>query len=755
MTIPEPHHTQAKHISTTGGIQQKKEKKRPAYFFSIIICTYNRCKLLLATLASLQQQTLPHNLFEIIIVDNGSNDGTAEVIEAHVLANQHLAERNGTRQIRYIKEAQNGQAYARNTGLHNARGDVVVFLDDDTLAADSFLACLLAAYNETGADVVGGSVDLLWEAPRPYWFSNDLLEMLGYFQPFSRRTQVSPPISLSKLNFSIKRTLLLEMGGFVPFLGKCLHTPVSIEVAYLCQQMQSAGASIWYDPTIRIWRRISGAQLKRAFLVGRAYWQGRGEIMAIYARQYPTTDQGNKANLTPLVASPAVDNSEATTPNKQNDIALDALLLRDKSTGWYAELREFLLLALIRRPLLSLARKSANERLIAAMGQSYLWGRIRQRLSLVNHAPSTITYPDILLLQANKQDGIQLQQGFQATGLYCMASIAQLPLGWLWRHRRYKGNVAGIIHCYRPGAFQLNYWQRQRFIIRLWLAQHLGIPLVTTDAGGWWQHIRTAAAKQHQAFEQHLFHSSHLILSYSRHLPQLYPDPQLRKRVHALPHPGYYGLIPHLVSRAKAIQQLGWPIPTHPRPFIYLCFAQQHCEQEILSLIEAFSEAETNLSQQITYTAKRGRLFYLIIIGSPCDNHASEKIAQQVTKHNHIHISPKQKTQAIPLYLAASDALVLPHTFSRSAGTLDMAYLWYCYEKVIIVPDLPRFQNIFPVYASLLYDPGNHSSLVQILQRAINHMYQHSLEKRERLDVDKAWQRHAQRIQALHKQLLR
>lgn len=91
-------------------------------FFSIIIPTYNRASLILKTLDSVFAQT--YSEFEIIVVDNCSTDNTEEV----------LAELIQNNKIKFIKHAQNFErSVSRNTGLANAKGDFVTFLDSDDL----------------------------------------------------------------------------------------------------------------------------------------------------------------------------------------------------------------------------------------------------------------------------------------------------------------------------------------------------------------------------------------------------------------------------------------------------------------------------------------------------------------------------------------------------------------------------------------------------------------------------------------------
>src|ERR1700738_982272 len=93
--------------------------------FSIILCTYNRRNLTLSALASLRRQTLPYNAFEVIVIDNGSNDGTLDAVRAYVNAGRkkkHKTDDIG--KVKCLPEPQNGLAYARNTGLLAASGEI-------------------------------------------------------------------------------------------------------------------------------------------------------------------------------------------------------------------------------------------------------------------------------------------------------------------------------------------------------------------------------------------------------------------------------------------------------------------------------------------------------------------------------------------------------------------------------------------------------------------------------------------------------
>jgi glycosyltransferase involved in cell wall biosynthesis len=91
---------------------------------SVVIPTYNRCRQVNAALESVLAQT--HSELEVIVVDDGSTDGTGEVI--HRLICQYAYD---GKPIRYFFQANQGPSVARNKGIEQARGDWIAFLDSD------------------------------------------------------------------------------------------------------------------------------------------------------------------------------------------------------------------------------------------------------------------------------------------------------------------------------------------------------------------------------------------------------------------------------------------------------------------------------------------------------------------------------------------------------------------------------------------------------------------------------------------------
>src|SRR5437016_1937557 len=99
---------------------------------SVVIPTYNRAQRTIASTESVFAQTYTN--LEIIVIDDGSKDGSSEIIE------KFLEERKRTqhgRQIHYFKQPNQGASAARNAGIERARGEFIAFLDsDDTWLPD-------------------------------------------------------------------------------------------------------------------------------------------------------------------------------------------------------------------------------------------------------------------------------------------------------------------------------------------------------------------------------------------------------------------------------------------------------------------------------------------------------------------------------------------------------------------------------------------------------------------------------------------
>jgi glucosyl-dolichyl phosphate glucuronosyltransferase len=156
---------------------------------TVILCTYNRHCSLRAALESLAASTLPDSIaWEVLVVDNNSRDQTRDVVA-------EFSMRDPAR-FRYLFEARQGKSYALNSGIREAGGDVLAFVDDDITVEPSWLANLAAAFRD--GDCAGAGGRILPEAgfSPPHWLSKAgryALAPLAVFDPGSEPGELTEP----------------------------------------------------------------------------------------------------------------------------------------------------------------------------------------------------------------------------------------------------------------------------------------------------------------------------------------------------------------------------------------------------------------------------------------------------------------------------------------------------------------------------------------------------------------------------------
>jgi glycosyltransferase involved in cell wall biosynthesis len=174
---------------------------------SVVICTRNRAALLAQTLAALGNVTIPPGTsVEIVVVNNGAEeDGTAAVVREAKFSEAEL---------RYIFEPQPGQVRARNRGLAEAAGDLIVFTDDDVAPAEDWLVRLSAPILANTADAVAGRVRIAPSRERPW--------MTVFHRSWVACTAALDPLNPGRMvgaNMAFARSILEKVPAFDEELG--------------------------------------------------------------------------------------------------------------------------------------------------------------------------------------------------------------------------------------------------------------------------------------------------------------------------------------------------------------------------------------------------------------------------------------------------------------------------------------------------------------------------------------------------------
>lgn len=174
--------------------------------FSVVVCTYNRADLLVDALETLGQQDFDPSLYEIIVVDNNSQDHTRQVTA-------EFSQRHPP--IRYCFEPNQGISHARNRGWQEARGKYVAYIDDECRVPPQWLAIAQEVIQQVAPGVFGGPYFACYPSAKPAWFKDEY----GSHSKGKTARLLNSDEYLSEANLFCDRLLLKAVGGFDPNFG--------------------------------------------------------------------------------------------------------------------------------------------------------------------------------------------------------------------------------------------------------------------------------------------------------------------------------------------------------------------------------------------------------------------------------------------------------------------------------------------------------------------------------------------------------
>jgi len=247
-----------------------------------VLCTRNRSVLLKTALDSLLAQQYPREKFEVLVIDNASTDDTPNVVAQYA----------STGIVRCVDEPSIGLCIARNTGWRAARGRFIAYFDDDAIADQGWLAAVEAAFaaHPSGTGVVGGRVAPIWDAPRPWWLSDDIACSLTIVDWGADRKFID---DLSRewlvgANMAIPKQILSEVGGFHPWLDRVGTNLLSSGDVFLQKEIVRRGYRCLYWPEMAIQHLVTAARLDPQWFLRRYYWQGVSDAVMFLIENSPS-----------------------------------------------------------------------------------------------------------------------------------------------------------------------------------------------------------------------------------------------------------------------------------------------------------------------------------------------------------------------------------------------------------------------------------------------------------------------------------
>jgi len=228
---------------------------------TIAIPTYNRAKLLAQTLDGLTRQDYPADRLEILVIDNNSPDDTPGTVAAY---------QSAPHPPRHVLETRQGANHARNRALAEARGEIIVYGDDDILMESGWLRELMQPFAndpECCIGAVAGEVEPIFPDGCPDWVRS--FHGLQALRPDMGPT-ADHQVPMSA-NLAFRRDALRETGGWDINLGRKGKRVFGGEENGPIRRLRKAGYTVWFAPAARVQHQMPAARTTLRYVKRHAF----------------------------------------------------------------------------------------------------------------------------------------------------------------------------------------------------------------------------------------------------------------------------------------------------------------------------------------------------------------------------------------------------------------------------------------------------------------------------------------------------
>ena len=235
---------------------------------SIIISTYNNAQSLLRTLRSVAEQECDFSRWECVVVNNASTDNTQSVVEEFIAQHTQL-------NLRIVKEEQQGLSFARNRGIAESKGQILVFIDDDETINKEFVSAYLDLFYNHGAFAAAGVVKACYDSARPKWMSHYTEKMIA--NPIDLGDKVitiTSSVTPAGGNMAFNREVFNLYGGFNTSLGRKGKELLGGEENDVFDRIRTLGERVFYAPNAIVYHHIADSKLTPEYFDKLSYGVG-------------------------------------------------------------------------------------------------------------------------------------------------------------------------------------------------------------------------------------------------------------------------------------------------------------------------------------------------------------------------------------------------------------------------------------------------------------------------------------------------
>lgn len=241
-------------------------------YLSVIICTYNRDKYIYNLLKSIAENTLSKAKYEIVLVNNKSTDAT------EMECNRFCADYDDV-VFRYFIETNQGLSYARNRGIQEAKGKVVVYVDDDATINTEYLTTYYQFFNaNTNVYAAGGPILPVYETEEPKWMSHYTRQLItGKLYMGNVVKEFTKGAFPGGGNAAYRKSVFDKVGLFNVDLGRKGTSLIGAEEKDLFDKMTAQGIKFFYLPKAILYHIIPASKLTEEHFDRLTYSIGKSE----------------------------------------------------------------------------------------------------------------------------------------------------------------------------------------------------------------------------------------------------------------------------------------------------------------------------------------------------------------------------------------------------------------------------------------------------------------------------------------------
>lgn len=235
---------------------------------TIIIPTFNQSRKLSLCLQHLSELNFDQTLFEVLVIDNGSTDDTKDIA---------LSYKDRIMYLNYHYCAERGLMAGRHMGAEKAKGDILCYLDDDSMVSTDWLTAIEESFQDENVVIAGGPCIPKYEVEPPDWVEyfwhkteygrcHDYLSLID----FGKDKIMINPIYVFGCNYAIRKRTFYEYGGARPdfYPEKYRYYRGGGETS-LSLRILNAGHKAFYHPKARIDHLIPANRLTLEYF----YWK--------------------------------------------------------------------------------------------------------------------------------------------------------------------------------------------------------------------------------------------------------------------------------------------------------------------------------------------------------------------------------------------------------------------------------------------------------------------------------------------------